>query len=122
MKEETQSPVVVKLSNNSATEDTGGLHVYVVNGGGKIIETAQFSGDEAVLTVPKAFLQGPAKIYVAQALPKEIKESEKNESTLLKMNAYEAVKNTTGITLSSTACRILLLLHARLTASLPPTG
>jgi hypothetical protein len=118
MKEETQSPVVLKLSKNSVVKDTGGLQVYVVNGGGKIIETAQFNGGEAVLTVPKAFLQGTAKIYVAQALPKEIKESEKNELTLQQMNAYEAVKNVTGITLSSTACRILLLLHARLSASL----
>jgi hypothetical protein len=100
MKNEKPEPVVVTLSKNAGVEDTGGLHVYVVSAGGKIVETAHFRGNEAVLTTSKASLDGQSKVYVAQALPEGIRGSKKNERTLLKMNAYEVVKNFNGNNLS----------------------
>jgi len=96
MKKEEQSPIVIKLSKNAGIKATENLHVYVVNTGGQIIETVQFRGNEAVLTSAKANLAGQNKVYIAQALPAEMKASEKNELSLLKMNAYEVVKNFTG--------------------------
>jgi hypothetical protein len=96
MKNEKPNEVVVKLSKNAGIENTGGLNVYVVNEGGKIVETAHFKGNDAVLTTSRASLEGKSKVYVAQSLPEGIKGSKKNERTLLKMNAYEAVKNFDG--------------------------
>src|ERR1700736_805077 len=96
MKNEKPNEVVVKLSKNAGIENTGGLNVYVVNEGGKIVETAHFKGDAAVLTTSRASLEGKSKVYIAQALPAGIKDSKKNERTLLKMSAYEVVKNFNG--------------------------
>ena len=96
MKNEKKSEVVVKLSKNAGVKNTGDLHVYVVNTGGKIVETASFKENEAVLTTSRLLLEGQSKIYVAQPLPEGIRGSRKNERTLLKMNAYEVVKNFNG--------------------------
>src|SRR6266567_3563119 len=100
MKNEKPEPVVVTLSKNAGVADTGGLRAYVVSAGGKIVETAHFKGNEAVLTTPKASLDGQSKVYVAQALPEGIRGSKKNERTLSKMSAYEMVKNFNGNNLS----------------------
>jgi hypothetical protein len=99
MKNDEQN-VVVKLSEHAGVTNTEGLHLYVVNATGKIVETAHFTGDEAVLKTPKAALDGQSKVYVAQALPKGIHGNRKNERTLLKMNAYEVVKNFNGYALN----------------------
>jgi len=92
MKNETKNAVVIKLSKHAGAENSGELRAYVVNSGGKIIETAHFKGDEAVLTTPRKSLEGQSKIYLAPALP-ENSRIKKNERALLKMNAYEVVKN-----------------------------
>jgi len=96
MKNERQGPVVVKLSKNAGVKNAENLHVYVVNSGGQIIETAQFKGNEAVLTTDKSNLAAQSKVYIAQAFPDGMAAASKNELSLLKMNAYEAVKNFTG--------------------------
>ncbi|MFI5137088.1 MAG: hypothetical protein ACHQIM_04620 [Sphingobacteriales bacterium] len=100
MENKKQNEVVVKLSKSAGITDAGNLHVYVVNAGGKIVETAPFKGDEAVLSTSKASLDGKSKVYVAQALPAGMRGSKKTERTLLKMKAYEVVKNFNGNNLS----------------------
>lgn len=93
---ENQKEVVIKLSRNSGIENTENLQAYVVDKSGKIIETAPFNGDQAILTTPKDSLDGNSKVYIARALPEDIKESKKNERTLQKLNAYETVKSFNG--------------------------
>ena len=100
MENEKHNRVVVTLSKNAGMEDTGNLHAYVVDAGGKIIESVPFKGDEAVLNTHRAALEGQTKVYIAQGLPQGIRTSKKNERTLLKMNAYEAVKNFNGSSLN----------------------
>src|SRR5665213_9584 len=96
MKNERQGPVIVKLSKNAGVKNAENLHVYVVNSGGQIIETAQFKGNEAVLATDKSNLAAQSKVYIAQGFPEGMAAASKNELSLLKMNAYEAVKNFTG--------------------------
>ncbi len=96
MEREKQKPVVVKLSKTAGVENTENLRLYVVSAGGKITETAQFRGNEATLNASRESLEGQSKLYVAQALPEGIQSNRKNEQTLLKMNAYQAVKNFNG--------------------------
>lgn len=93
MKNETKSAVVVKLSKHAGAGNLEHLRAYVVNSTGKIIETAHFKGDEAVLTSPRKSLEGQSKVYLAPALPEGIHGARKNERALLKMNGYEVVKN-----------------------------
>ncbi len=58
MKNETKNAVVVKLSKHAGAGNLEHLRAYVVNSTGKIIETAHFKGDEAVLTSPRKSLEG----------------------------------------------------------------
>ncbi|HEY4322596.1 MAG TPA: hypothetical protein VGN20_01385 [Mucilaginibacter sp.] len=99
MKKEKQAPVVVKLSKNAGIKSTENLRVYVVNSGGQIVESASFKGDEATLTSSRTSLEGKNKVYIAQAMPEEMKASA-NELSLLKMKAYDAVKEFDGNSLS----------------------
>ena len=88
-----QNPVIVKLLHDPGAEHTQNLRVYVVDAGGKVIEHAAFDGTEAQLKSSKDMLDGNNKVYIAPNLGERIPAKKINERTLLKANAYEAVKN-----------------------------
>jgi hypothetical protein len=95
MKKENETPFVVRLSQEQANENTENLRVYVVDEGGKIIETAGFDKTTASLKSPRQMLEGKSKIYIAPALDSGRKGAAITERTLIKANAYETVKNFT---------------------------
>ncbi len=95
MKTEKQNPVVVKLPKGTSAKSSDELNAYVVNSGGKIVESAPFRDDEATLNISKTSIDAQSKVYIAQPLPHGLKSSA-NERTLQKMSAYEIVKNFNG--------------------------
>jgi hypothetical protein len=92
-KKPNPSPVIVKLLHDPGAEQTKNLRVYVVDTGGKVIEHAAFEGAEARLKLSKEMLEGKAKVYIAPNLGDRVSGKKITERTLLKANAYEAVKN-----------------------------
>ena len=84
--------LVIRLSKEGDIKDVTNLRAYVTDAAGSIIETASFDGWEAKLKTTKDQLHGSGKVYIGQQLPKEAPAP--NETTLLAMNAYQAVLNT----------------------------
>lgn len=91
---EKDIPVTIKVQDTKF-KSSENLHAFVVDSNSKIVETAQFKGLEATLKSKKEMLQGAAKIYIAQGIPKEFK-NKANERMLLKGGAYNLVKNFSG--------------------------
>jgi len=92
-KNENQPPVTVRLLQDPGKE--ANLNAFVVDTYGKIIEAVPFKGKEATLKSTQDALSGDSKVYIAQAIPKEIADKA-NERMLLKAGAYEAVRNFAG--------------------------
>lgn len=95
MKNPKQSPVTVRLSSEAGIKKTDKLQAYVVDAGGRIIETAPFEGGEAKLKLDRNTLNSGLKVYIAQEMTRELV-AKANERMLLKAGAYQAVKNVSG--------------------------
>ena len=90
---DSNQPVVIQLPKDPSMQNAQNLYAYVVNVNGVITESAPFKGGQATLATTQADLDGRSKVLIAQALPAGISDDAKNELTLIKMGAYEAVKS-----------------------------
>lgn len=96
MEQENRDLIVVRLSKEHANENIKDLRVYVVDDGGKVIEKAIFNKAEAQLKSSRKMIEGKSKIYIAQEIRTNSNSSGLTERNLLKVNAYETVKNFNG--------------------------
>ena len=97
MEQENRDLIVVRLSKEHANENIKDLRVYVVDDGGKVIEKAIFNKAEAQLKSNRKMIEGKSKIYIAPEIRTNSNSSGLTERNLLKVNAYETVKNFIGI-------------------------
>src|SRR5882757_7126715 len=97
---DSNQQVVIQLPKDPGMQNAQNLYAYVVNANGLITETAPFKAGQANLATSQADLDGRSKVYIAQALPAGIGDDSKNELTLQKMGAYEAVKSIKAGTIS----------------------
>ena len=89
MKKEQDTGIVIKLSQDADIQNARSLRAYVVDGSGKIVDTASFDGAIAQLQTRKDQLHGNGKIYIGQVIPPEA--INPNEDTLTTMRAYQPV-------------------------------
>ena len=93
MKNKSESPVVIRLAENSGAKKNQELKAYVVDSSGDVVEQATFEGLEAKLKSTKSILHGARKIYVFQVFPKEVETTQITERMLVKAGAYQVVMN-----------------------------
>src|SRR5260221_5526865 len=95
MKGKANAPVSIRLSAESGVKKEDNLHAYVIDQGGKIIESVPFEGMEAKLKSSKTTIDGQSRIYIAQQVPEALAKKA-DERTLIKSGAYQVVKNFTA--------------------------
>jgi hypothetical protein len=103
-----QNSVVIKLSKDAGIKKEENLYVYVVDQSGKILEKTPFKDLQASLKSTKNDLMGQNKLYIAQAIPKQLS-GKTNERVLLQAGAYQVVKSLVGnsITVNSIPGKVL---------------
>jgi hypothetical protein len=92
MSDVIRKQVSINLAGAKGVKKGEPLVAYVVDQRGKIVESAPFKDNEALLKSTKDALSGQNRVYIAQAIPKRL-EGKANETMLVKAGAYNVAKN-----------------------------
>ena len=88
MKKDERKPVVVKIQTGNA-EALKGVHLYVFNQQGKLIESSSIEQGEVALKLSAETLETKLQFMIAPSLPKEYEGTKLNPLLMKKMGAYQ---------------------------------
>jgi hypothetical protein len=90
------NPVIVSLPTGFDNDKGAGLHAYVVNGAGKIVETAPFDGPAARLGVSAGGLRAN-RLFIGPAFPAEFPAAKIDVYALVRAGAYQVPVSLGGV-------------------------